>query len=46
MAINRLSVLVSGFGVGFGLVHTTLMVVSGGFRMFQDVSGHFRVGGS
>ena len=39
MVISRLSVLVSGFGVGFGLVHTTLVVVSGCFEMFQDVSG-------
>jgi hypothetical protein len=36
--VDRFSVLVSGFGVGFGLVHTTLVVVSG-------VSGCFRVGG-
>ena len=34
---NRLSVLVSGFAVGFGLVHTTF--VSGGFGVFRDVSG-------
>jgi hypothetical protein len=39
MTINRLSVLVSVSGVGFGLVNTTLVVVSGGFGMFQDVSG-------
>jgi hypothetical protein len=37
--INRLSVLASAFGVGFGLVHTTLVVVSGCFGMSQDVSG-------
>ena len=28
MVINRHSVLVSGFGGGFGLVHTTLMTVA------------------
>jgi hypothetical protein len=39
MAIDRLSVLISGVGVGFGLVHTMLVVVSGIFRVFQDVSG-------
>ena len=39
MVINRLSVLASGFGVGFGLIHTTLVVVSGYFGIFQDVSG-------
>jgi hypothetical protein len=39
MVLNRFSVLVSGFGVGFGLVHTSLVVVSGRFGMFQDVSG-------
>jgi hypothetical protein len=33
MVINRLSVLVSGFGV----THTTLVVVSGFFGMFQEV---------
>jgi hypothetical protein len=38
MVIDRLSVLVSGFGVGFGLVHTTFVVVSGCVGMFQDVS--------
>ena len=37
---HRLSVLVSGFGVGFSSVHTTLVVGSGRrFMMFQDVSG-------
>jgi hypothetical protein len=35
MVIKRLSVLVSGFSP----VHTTLVVVSGYFGMFQDVSG-------
>ena len=35
MVINRLSVLVSGFGVGFGSVHTTLVVISGCFGTFQ-----------
>ena len=35
----RLSVSVSGFVVGFGLAHTPLVVVSGGFGMFQDVPG-------
>jgi hypothetical protein len=52
MAINRHSILVSGFGDGFGLVHTALAVVLGGFAVFQDVSGslandhgiHFMVG--
>jgi hypothetical protein len=39
MVINRLSVLGSGFGVGFSPVHTTLVVVSGRFMMFQNVSG-------
>ena len=39
-----LSVLVLGCGVGFGLVQTTYNV-SGGSRMFEDVSGRFRVGG-
>ena len=39
MVISRLSVSVSGFGVGVGLAHTTLVVVSGGSGMFQDVSG-------
>ena len=39
MVVNRLSVLVSGFGVGVGLVHTTLVAVSGCAGMFQDVSG-------
>ena len=28
-----------GFQDGFGLVHTTLVLVSGCFRMFQDMSG-------
>jgi hypothetical protein len=36
--MTRLLVLISGFGVVFGLVHTTLViwfqVVSGGFMMF------------
>jgi hypothetical protein len=35
MVINRLSVLVSGFGVGFGPVHTALEVDSGCFGMIQ-----------
>ena len=35
MVINRLSVSVSGFGVGCGLVHTALAVVSGCFRTFR-----------
>ena len=35
MVISRLSVLVSGFGLGFGLVHTTLVVISECFRTFQ-----------
>ena len=39
MVISRLSVLVSGFGGDFGLVHTTLAAVLGWFRVFQDVSG-------
>ena len=39
MVINSPSVLVSGFGVGFGLVHTALVVFSGYFGMFQYVSG-------
>jgi hypothetical protein len=38
MVINRLSVFVSGFGVGFGLVHT-MLVVSGRYRMFQMFRG-------
>ena len=38
MVVNRLLVLALGFGVVFGLVHTTSVVVSDcGFRMFQDV---------
>jgi hypothetical protein len=36
MIISRLLVLVSGFGGDFGLVHTTLVAVSGCFRVFQD----------
>ena len=32
-------VLVLGFGVGFSPVHTRLVVASGRFGMFQDVSG-------
>jgi hypothetical protein len=36
---NHLLVLVSGFGVGFSLVHATLVVASGRFMIFQDVSG-------
>ena len=39
MVINCLSVLVSIFGLDFSPVHTTLVVVSGRFGMFQDVSG-------
>ena len=39
MVINRLSVLVSGFGVGFSPVHTMFVVTSGRFMMFQGVSG-------
>ena len=39
MAISRLSVVVSGFGGGFDPVHTTLVVISERFGMFQDVSG-------
>jgi hypothetical protein len=39
MVINRLSVLVFGFQGVFSLVHTPLVVVSGCFGMFQDVSG-------
>ena len=35
MVINRLSDLVLGFGVGFTLVHTTLVVVLGCVGMFQ-----------
>jgi hypothetical protein len=37
MLISRHLVLVSGFRGGFGLVHTTLVVVSGWLRVFQDV---------
>jgi hypothetical protein len=36
MAINHLSVSVSGFGVCFSPVHTTLVVASGCFGMFQE----------
>jgi hypothetical protein len=36
MVVNRLSVLVSGFGVGFSPVHTTLVVVPGCFRTFRS----------
>jgi hypothetical protein len=39
MVINHISVLLSGCGMGFGPVHTTLVVVSGCFQIFQDISG-------
>ena len=39
MFINRLSVLILSFGVGYSPVHATLVVISGCFMMFQDVSG-------
>ena len=39
MFIKSLLVLVLGFGVGFSPVHTRLVVASGRFGMFQDVSG-------
>ena len=35
MVINHISVLLSGCGVGFGLIHTTLVVVSGCFGAFR-----------
>jgi hypothetical protein len=38
VVINHLLVLGSGFGVGFGLVHTTLVVVSGCVGMRPDGS--------
>jgi hypothetical protein len=39
MVIDRISVLVLGLGVGFGLVHAVLVEVPGCFEVFQDVSG-------
>jgi hypothetical protein len=39
MVVNHLSVLVSGFGVGFSPIHTALVVVSESSMVFQDVSG-------
>ena len=41
VVVSHLSGLVSGFGFqdGFSLAHTTLVVVSEGFRGLQNVSG-------
>jgi hypothetical protein len=39
MVIDGLFSLGFGFQDGFSLTHTTFVVFSGVFRMFQDVSG-------